>query len=276
MERFKLLFIKACSIIALLNLMAPVTLLSSCSSNDDDETSPAKKGRKLVMIECRCEERPFDSGLNYRLHYRYDELGRLSVISDEDLETGEMSNNIITYDDSSISWNYFGKYHTGYVENSLVKHLNEPRPVDFSYDNKGRLINVSSSYFGLSLSLVWEGNNVTKIYPKRGEIIIKYTKHKGYTLVNQEEFNPICVFGYDLNYYKWHDHLIYYTGLCGYFSEYLPSEMYWTDIPGDYHYNQRSFEYSIDSSGYPTNAIIKVGYYNENTSQTLKLTFKWE
>lgn len=277
---FNLLLMQA----SMLACIGFVCINTSCSSDDDGDSSPWGKGKRLSSVETT-EHREKDE--DYIMLYQYDEKGRVSKII---IPGNSYSPATFDYTDEEVHWQF--KYnHAGLIKNSRVIYTycgnyegSGSRDVTFDYDDKGRMIRINSKYFGLKdVTLEWEGNNIVKITkPGWSEITIKYTKNKAHGLTLQDEFNPICVFGYHFDYYKWHDHFIYYTGLCGLISEHLPSEMTWTRINPDYERSgeTKKFEYTFDDSGYPItakrNSYNLKGQLQENAYDNIIMYMKWE
>lgn len=265
--------IKNCIMLALLIIITPIFAFSSCSKDDDGNTNE-KKGRRLLMVESHGDPETED---NYRIHYEYDDAGRLSGLITYTPSSGSATA-WFTYDEHSLSWNYGDYSLKAFITDSRVKWL-EPRGIYFTYDSNGRI--QECVYENSDTQFVWDDDNIVKLIATCGEVTIKYTKLRGYDLVYQEAFNPLCVFGGQLNTYKSRDHFVYYTGLCGPFSKNLPSEMTWIaneNYATSYHRQAiLTYEYTTDSSGYPIGAVIR-GVYDggksRSTEQTMTVT--WE
>ena len=266
--------IKPIAIVALLSLIVPITLLSSCSKDDDGDIN-VRKGRRLLMVESHEVEGPGDN--NYIFHYEYDDAGRLSGLITES-SSGSIATAWFTYDEHQLSWDYGGHSLKALISDSRVQWL-EPRGIYFKYDSKGRIQECISE--NMHIQFVWDDDNIVKLIATTGEVTLKYTKIKAFDLAYQEAFNPLCVFGQQLNTYKWRDHFVYYTGLCGPFSKNMPSEMTWIAnelyATGYHRQGILTYEYTTNSSGYPVGAVIK-GVWNGGkerpTEQTMTMT--WE
>ena len=270
----KKITIKNSIMLALLTIIAPIMALSSCSKDDDGDIN-VRKGRRLLMVESHEVEGPGDN--NYIFHYEYDDAGRLSGLITES-PSGSIATAWFTYDEHQLSWDYGGHSLKALISDSRVQWL-EPRGIYFKYDSKGRIQECISE--NMHIQFVWDDDNIVKLIATTGEVTLKYTKIKAFDLAYQEAFNPLCVFGQQLNTYKWRDHFVYYTGLCGPFSKNMPSEMTWIAnelyATGYHRQGILTYEYTTNSSGYPVGAVIK-GVWNGGkerpTEQTMTMT--WE
>ena len=269
----KKITIKNCIMLALLTIIAPIMALSSCSKDDDGDIN-VKKGRRLLMVESQGDPVTED---NYIFHYEYDDVGRLSGIITES-PSGSIYTAWFTYDEHQLSWDYGSYSEKALISDSRVQWL-EPRGIYFKYDSKGRIQECISEN-GRHIQFVWEDDNIVKLVASLGEVTLKYTKIKAFDLAYQEAFNPLCVFGQQLNTYKWADHFVYYTGLCGPFSKNMPSEMTWIAneryATGYHRQGILTYEYTTDSSGFPVGAVIKNVWDGgkERPKQAMTMTWK--
>ena len=150
----------------------------------------------------------------------------------------------------------------------------------FHYDDIGRLAEVESDWGGL-MKLTWDGNNIKRFDYGYGSdnysIEYTYTKHKARQLQYYFVFNPLG----DNDFLDCLDEgALFYTGACGPLSENLPSQVVYKKNGVVFYTN--SFQYIVDSSGYPIDALLStdrddmVRQWGAGLHGTMHLKITWE
>lgn len=260
------------------------SLLVSCSSDSDDDkdndvTPYVNKGKKLQRIVCNeAYEHPYDA-INYvSFEYDNDVLSSIhSVWHDYDGSAEEKSVTFFRTDDTIIWYSENGKEVAHLVNGRAVSMT--MRNCKFHYDDKGRLTTLEADR-GL-MKLTWEGDNIKRFdYSTRSETFsmeYTYSKYKARMLQYYHVFNP---FGDDDFLDCLDEGALFYTGACGPLSENLPSQVVYK-INGVVYYTN-SFQYTVDSSGYPIKATLltdcddMVGAWGEGLYGPMYLEFTWE
>lgn len=241
----------------------------ACSSDETEEGTETEVPKKrIAKILCISKH---DTGTT---SFIYDSSGKISQISQK--WSDEYDNISFYITGGAISWECEKRYVAELVDGKAINMTMED--CTFTYDSKGRLIEINTKGWKEIQKLTWEGDNIARIerYDYDGSFIEKieysYTNDKAYMLGYYFYFNPLTEFDFlDCIY----EAALFYTGACGILSQNLPSSA--TFVNSSNEKGSRTYTYQIDSSGYPVNVTINgEGYDSDFYGYPVNMAVTWE
>ena len=247
--------------------------VTACGSDDESEGSSTLSGKKLSRIIFIGKDDTSEK------LFSYDNTGTISQIHQNWNDSQESVVSIYVAGDA-VSWTCEGKGWTALLENGRVVSMGNN--YKFSYDTNNRLTEIKdeNTYFKYNTYRVtWQGDNISKLerIDQDGNTVFEsieytYTSKLSHMLTWELYFNPFR----DLNFLDTTtSSAFFYTGACGTLSKNLPATAVYRRSNGDV--ASCSYNYDMDSSGYPISITIKgEGYKADFEGWPVNIFIDWE
>lgn len=262
---------KNLSLSCIFTVLFSAVFFVNCSNSNDEIGSDSILSKKLESVRT-------NNGWSVKLVY--DSKNNIVGLSDNNHSVS------LNYKDNVLSSNAF----KATIENGKVSTFEmDDKGKEFTckmiYNNNGKIASISNTYGSTQndYSLIWDGNNISKIeYRRNGELYgwvkYTYTHYKAGYISFLCYFNPFGEFNF-LDGIE--ESAIFYTGLCGNLSFNLPetAESWGKYKPKSFDENNetriRNYSYKVNDDNYPTEIyIIGSDFIDDKIDENLIVSWK--